>query len=197
MSILSGLESKHKLFFLVFFLSITAIVSAIFSDEKTYAIYIGFFSLFVMWLTKPIWLPDGYGKNKVRLYSLFIALVVGASSLYGAWYVEISEKIVQSVPEEWSFLAEFIQKIPPAAPSISVMFFILCVVAVVNYTMSQQSIMGEHQSDFDRDIPEPEFDERLGYALDALKDDIYSIDKQINRRTGAGVFLPHLKQRFI
>lgn len=174
----SNLESKHKLLFLIFSISILAIISTFILGNNIKTIYIICFSIIFTYITKAIWLPDGYGKNKVRLYSLFIALMVFTSSKNNVITNIINSTIIPKIPSNW-YLSEIIKNYPNIS-SIPILVFMIIVIYIVNRYMSPVNIMGEKQNDFDRDIPEPEFNERLKNAIDALADDMRSINKQTN-----------------
>ncbi|MGD6735367.1 NACHT domain-containing protein [Photobacterium leiognathi subsp. mandapamensis] len=147
-------------------------------DSNIKTIYIFAFSITFTYLTKTIWLPDGYGKNKVRLYSLFIALMVFTGSKNNVITNIINSIIIPKIPSDWYF-SEIIKNYPDIS-SIPILVFMIIIIYIVNRYMSPVNIMGEQQNDFDRDIPEPEFKERLKNAIDALADDMRSIDKQTN-----------------
>lgn len=178
MPINSSLESKHKLFFLIFLTTIVAVVSALLSGEKTNAIYISVVSIIFIWLTKAIWLPAGYGKTKVRMYSLFVALAAIASGFYGLWYIELATYITNMLPDTWGISSHVNSS--KAISFIPIYFFIIIVIWIVNYYMSHSSAMGEQRTVFDKDIPEPDFYDRLEDAIEAFRDHIYSLDKQTN-----------------
>ncbi|SMY33236.1 NACHT domain-containing protein [Photobacterium andalusiense] len=175
---ISNLESKHKLLFLIFTISILAIISTFILGSDIKTIYILTFSIIFTYITKAIWLPDGYGKNKVRLYSLFIALMVFTSSKNNVITNIINSIIVPKIPSDW-YISEIIKNYPNIS-SIPILVFMIIVIYIVNRHMSPVNVMGEKQNDFDRDIPEPEFHERLKNAMDALADDMHSINKQTN-----------------
>lgn len=193
MSSVFSLESKHKLFFLIFFTTIVAVMSALLSGEKTNAIYISLVALFSIWLTRKLWLPEGYGANKVRLYSLFVALSVVASGFYGSWSIELGNFITELVPSAWEFSGSL--KGNATISSVPVYIFIVAVIWIVNHYMSNNSAMGEHKTLFDKDIPEPDFYERLDDAIEAFRDHIYSLDKQSN--WSRGLFTPLEAEVFV
>lgn len=178
MSKISNLESKHKLLFLIFIVSMFSLISTMIFGSNVSSIYVLIFSLVFCFITKAVWLPDGHGTNKNIRYIVSVSLLVCTSSQYSVWNAKVSNAIISFLPEGWFLKA--ISETNPNISSIPILIFLFGIVYVINKNALNKPVMGERQSDFDKDIPEPEFHERLKNALDALEDDMRSINKQTN-----------------
>ncbi|OEE62522.1 hypothetical protein A1OS_18050 [Enterovibrio norvegicus] len=172
---LENLESKYKGFIIVLFLMLIGHLSLVVTGNTVHTIIYSAFSLIILWIAKPLWLPSGHGKNKIRLYSLFIASITVISSLSPS----INLKITNSLKNEFSSnLPQSLIDFTYGNIPTPVLIFTALIIFIVNYFISENKIMGKSADSFDEIIPEPDFKERLHFALEALNEDIKSINKQ-------------------
>ena len=173
-------NTKTQLLYSMFLTSLCAWFTANLTDDSTYKFGIIVLTLAIFYITRAIWLPSGFGKNKIRIYSLTIAASVAIAGSSSQFLNKISEELQTRLPEEINWVSEIILLLDRPTMSWPLLIFLFAVIAVVNLGMRETSAMGGETSSFDNDIPEPDFNERLNDAVSSLRDDLYSIDKQTN-----------------
>ncbi|MCZ8501200.1 hypothetical protein O9853_08885 [Vibrio lentus] len=172
------LSSRYKAFVLIFVINMVAILTSVFFTSFDQALLVSVCALILTFVTRSIWLPPNHGQNKVRLYSLYIVSLVLLSGTYGNWSFLIHGVLESLIPESSRLV--FILSYEPATISVPILLFLSFSIYVINKSLSPSGSMGENQSSFDKEIPEPEFKERLNNALVALEDDLKMINKQSN-----------------
>lgn len=133
------------------------------------------FAPILLVISRPVWLPDGYGKNKVRLFSLMAGL-----GLIGS-----TKPIWQLVEANWPIIQPYLPfgiKIPPNLGELSFvqMTLVVLIVFVVNYFMSDRSILSSKNIPFESDFPERNYNQKLLKVAEALKSIIRSVDHDLN-----------------
>lgn len=172
------LSSRYKAFVLIFIINMVAILTSVFFTSFDQALLVSVCALILTFVTRSIWLPPNHGQNKVRLYSLYIVSLVLLSGTYGNWSFLIHGVLESLIPESSRLV--FILSYEPVTISVPILLFLSFSIYVINKSLSPSGSMGENQSSFDKEIPEPEFNERLNNALVALEDDLKMINKQSN-----------------
>ncbi|NGN99117.1 NACHT domain-containing protein [Grimontia sp. S25] len=174
---LGNLESKYKGFILVFFIMMIGYLSISISGKTIDTVLYSTFSLLALWIGRPLWLPSGHGKNKVRMYSLFIAFTTIIASQSPSITIRANNTIHEYLSP---YLPDYILDFTYGNTPTPVLFFTMLTILIVNYFMLDNKIMGEASDSFNSTIPELDFKERLKYAIEALEEDIKSINKQTN-----------------
>ncbi|WP_417698575.1 NACHT domain-containing protein [Psychromonas sp.] len=131
-----------------------------------------------------MWLPRKCGTTRIRMYSLYVAFFVLASSSYPNW-ATILAKYFESIALNFNQggVIEILQTHTNLAVSPP-LIFALAVIYIVNNSLNDNNSMGLPLSSFDEDIPEPKFQERLSYSIEALREDLKSINNQTNWTRG-------------
>ncbi|MBY7982991.1 NACHT domain-containing protein [Vibrio fluvialis] len=177
----TNLSSSHKALIIIFIVSILTTLSVFYVADKVSAIIISMFSLLFVWIIRSLWIPKKCGKTQVRLYSLYISSLIIAASSYPIWsdllIYYFKPLIIKSDIDPLINLLDTNNGNILTSP---IMIFTIIVIFIVNRKLSDSDSMGKSLDSFDRDIPEPEFKERLKHAIDALRDDLRSINKQTN-----------------
>ncbi len=177
-------NSNNRSFLIVFSVSLVSLLVSLYFGKVIASIIIAFFSITVMWMLRRMWLPRKCGTTRIRMYSLYVALFVLASSSYPNW-AAILAKYFESIALDLNqdFLITILQTHTNAAVSPS-LIFALAVIYIVNNSLNNNNSMGLPLSSFDKDIPEPKFQERLAFSIEALREDLKSINNQTNWTRG-------------
>ena len=128
----------------------------------------------ILFFSKMIWLPDGYGKTRVRVLSLLIA--AAAAVPFALWQLFLHA----IVSEKWPEYAKYLNLSP------ALMFgFLAFVIWIVNYYNQDKTGMGKHPGSLSEDIPElrVSYKDELKNIADALFTDLRTIDVQTNWST--------------
>ena len=175
-NLLYNLSGKQRLFVIIFLLiAFLLSLTIIATDFITTVVVLVFISI-IIFISRPVWLPEDYGKNNVRKYSIFAALVLVLS--YGFW-----EQLVQELFKGFiqNYFPEFSQKYPIADIPPSLLFvFLFSVIVVVNYWARDKTVMGIHKKSISDNIPELSYENKVANVVEALFDKLKSIDLQTN-----------------
>jgi hypothetical protein len=126
-----------------------------------------------------LWQP-AITANRVRLYSLAVAMAVALASLAGrAWLQQITETILIPLANatfgtsltsnqytEWAF--------------VPVLLFVLSVILVVNWFARDTTAMGTHSEPLATDFPERNYRDRLRLLCEELGDHISRVNSETN-----------------
>ncbi|UCH94471.1 MAG: ATP-binding protein [Candidatus Aminicenantes bacterium] len=167
---------RLKIFPFIFLIAITALVITLFTKGIFQTIILSIGIGIVMYLTKVIWLPEGYKRYTVRLVSLGIAL--SAAFSFGFW-PGLFENIIKAAIE--THFPGFAAKYPITEASPYLVFaFLSIVIWTVNYFNRDNTAMRIHPRPISKDIPDITFKERLKNVCISLSDDLRSIDIKTN-----------------
>ena len=172
------LSSRHKAFLLMFLINTVAILTSVFFTSFDQALLVSVVAIILTFVTRSIWLPPNHGQTKVKLYSLYIVLLIAVSSTYGNWSLYLHGVLASIIPESSQLI--FLLSYKATALSIPVLLLLSFTIYIVNRACTPTGSMGDNQSAFNKEIPEPHFAERLKNALVALEDDLKMINKQSN-----------------
>jgi hypothetical protein len=119
----------------------------------------------ILWITKSAWLPENYGKNRIRLYSLFIILtIVAPAPLYTYLINEYLFKFTLNIETIW------LDKLIYAGLAGFGIW-------TVNFNMRDRTGMVEHPKKLETDFQsEPSFKTRFLNFSKVLKSRIERID---------------------
>lgn len=167
---------RLKIFSFIFLIAITALVVTLFAKGIVYTIILSVSIGIILYITKAIWLPEGYRRDTVRLVSLGIAL--SAVFSFGFW-PGLFENIIKAAIE--THFPDFAAKYPIKETSPYLVFaFLSIVIWIVNYFNRDKTAMGIHSKPIDKDIKDITFKERLKNVCASLSDDLRSIDIKTN-----------------
>lgn len=165
-----------KIFPFIFLIAITALVVTLFTKGIFHTIILSVGIGIILYITKAIWLPEGYKRYAVRLVSLGIAL--SAAFSFGFW-PRLFENIIKAAIE--THFPGFAAKYPIIEASPYLVFaFLSIVIWTVNYFNRDNTAMGIHPKPIAKDIPDITFKERLKNVCISLSDDLRSIDIKTN-----------------
>lgn len=172
-----NLSSRHKLFLAIFILSLISLLAAFVFLNVLTAIIVSIVQCFIIFITSPIWLPRDYGKNSIRKLSIGVACTIALSS---SLWSQAKEVIVIRVfetyfPKYSDQLEKNIEVIP-----VSVLFFVLLVILIVNYYMRDKTAMGIAENYSSEELDSNDYKDRMSRVCESLRDDIRSIDIQTN-----------------
>lgn len=171
-SFISHISDRYKLLVAVLVISITSVtVFLLFSNEVNAAI-IAIVILAILFITHRVWLPEG--KMPIRLASLTLAGTAVLTT--SVWPNLLAEIIRYFSPEAADTLASALAE----ATSIPILVFLFLVIFTVNYFSRDSTAMGKHETALDKDIPDPTFKEKMRGVVEALVDDLKSIDNKTN-----------------
>ncbi|NUO01579.1 MAG: NACHT domain-containing protein [Saprospiraceae bacterium] len=171
-SFLSNLSDRAKLLVAVLVISIASVSAFLLFSNRINAGIIGAVIGFILLVSHPVWLPES--KTRIRLASLALA---GAAVLTTSIWPNLLVEIVRYFsPETATQLATTLA----SATSIPVLVFILIAIFLVNYFSRDTTAMGKHDTAIDKDIPDPTFKEKMRGVVEALVDDLKSIDNKTN-----------------
>ena len=172
-----NLSDRRRLFLVALLIVIISLLITFFLLKIQHSIVLSIVLVIIMYFSKPIWLPENYGKTIIRKISLWLALSVASSYFF---WPQIKSLIIETIlnvyfPATATDLANKIDYLP-AIPLI----FILIVIWIVNYYMRDTSAMGIIDDITISELNEPTYDDRLTRVCESLKDEIRSIDIQTN-----------------
>lgn len=168
------MSGRQQLFAIVFLLVVIMLTFTVWSTDSIKTLIVSFAICVVMYFSRPIWLPENYGRTRVRIISLTIALTAILS--YGFWQQFIQSAIISFVEElfpQYSHLFTAFQLPPPFA-----LGFLLLVIIAVNFFNRDHTAMGVHPNSFEDDIPDRTYQESLESVTDALIEDLKTIDRR-------------------
>lgn len=178
----TNLDSKHKLFFLIFIIGLITVISSYYISGLLLAIFSSFFILFFLYITKNIW-GQANSNNKVRIISLSIISITASALLFNNKILSIITSsllnpIFNGFLNDIPILKEI--KITDGLSSSMILVFILCGITIVNYFMRDKSVMGEHPKAIYKEFPKKGYKETLHSFCNVLQNNINKIDIETN-----------------
>ena len=141
-----NMSGGQRLFAFMMILVLTVVTLFLLSGDKIAAIIVSLFWSVILFVTKAIWLPEGYGKILIRKLSLTIAIATIVS--FGFWQ-ELVGNFIKSIIEK--LFPEIAPKYPIGEISpIIALAFMLLVIWIVNYFDRDVSAMGKHPNFIDK-----------------------------------------------
>lgn len=152
---------------------IIAVISsfAFFSDREAIILVIATIVVtsVALGITRSVWLPENYGKNRVRLFSLFIILTLVAPA--PIWLMLIEEFLFEGLLGKAVLWED------------KVLYAIVAIAGIwiVNHYLQDKTAMSAHPEKLTSDFPdEPNFETRLINLGGHLKSRIEQIDRESN-----------------
>ncbi|OBP14207.1 hypothetical protein A5320_16345 [Rheinheimera sp. SA_1] len=132
-----SMSGKQRLLAFILVAFIVSVYPFLIADNPAAAMIVGLLFVAIIWLTKFLWHPENYGKNKVRMASISVLSVVALSQSY--WSQLIHKLLANFEGPPW--LVKVIVDIPAPTPSALVLFFVLMGIFIVNYLMRDSTVM--------------------------------------------------------
>lgn len=170
--LLTFLEGRSRLLFLILLIGICSILPFLISGNNIAAIITGLFIVVIVWLSSPIWRPKGYGKNRIRWFSLVVVASVAMPHKY--WSEKLTVVLEKLNLPSW---AEAILHLLPAnSPSVAVMIFVLSAVFIINFFMRDKTVMKETNKRGIGKYTEKELRKELNNLKERLRRDLDEIN---------------------
>ncbi|WP_082045738.1 MULTISPECIES: NACHT domain-containing protein [Pseudomonas] len=173
------MSGNHR-FVLAVLLIVASVVGAAYYASGGAAFFFAVLIAVMVLLLRPLVMPAGYGKNKIRV--LCVAGALGLAAAWGGWAGFANDLLVAlwSSPQ-LSATPEWIKSLRMSEqPSPLTLLFVFSVIFVVNYFMREGPIGGGHPVPLDRDFPEESFKHKLEAFCNALLHDLITIDHKSN-----------------
>lgn len=175
-----ALNNRHRLFAFVVLVVCATLLVAFWTAGTQQAIVIACALIIMFWVTKAIWLPDGYGRSKVAMMSLAVVmsttlLVVGARHWFEPLVFEFLKEIFgpRFSPVEGTLEGD-------GKLSAMVLAFVWSAVYVVNYGLRDKSMMQVHPVPLDEEFPEKGYRQQLKQFCDVLHHHLRILNTQTN-----------------
>ena len=134
----------------------------------------------VLWITKPIWAPPGFGATKVRLAS--IAGIFALAASHGVWATLINSTIAELIMSP-----ALVAKYPwlkdvtiSSEPSYAVLAFVLAGVFIIHYFLPDRTISGQHPTPVEKEFPEKDYGKKLDSFCIHLTQKLTYLDQETN-----------------
>ncbi|MCP4221210.1 MAG: ATP-binding protein, partial [bacterium] len=169
-------SSKFKTFGFIFALSIVALTLTLWAKGIIYASVLALLIFVILLITKRLWIPEGYGKYRVRMTSLSVMLTAALS--FGFWQGFVESAVMLLIESLWPGMASrfTIRDVSPYA----LLGFLLLAVGLINYFNRDKTAMCDHPKPINEDIW-PKIDKKILKGIcNCLKDDLEEIDRKTN-----------------
>lgn len=173
------MSGNHK-FVLAILFTMATVVGVAYSASGMAALLLAVLILVMTYLLKPLIMPAGYGKNKIRMFCVSGSL--GLAAAWGGWAGFANELLsaLWSSPS-FSFFPGWLKDIRfSEQPSLLTLMFVFAVILVVNYFMRDTPIGGGHPIPLDNDFPEESFKRKLEAFCNAMHRDLIITDQKSN-----------------
>lgn len=173
------MSGNHK-FVLAVLLTVAAVVGAAYYASGVAAFFFAVLISVMVYLLRPLVMPAGYGKNKIRV--LCVAGTLGLAAAWGGW-AGFANDLLAALwnSQQFSAAPVWIKSIRISdQPSPYTLFFVFAVIFVVNYFMREGPIGGGLPVPLDKDFPEESFKRKLEAFCNALQLDLITADQKSN-----------------
>lgn len=133
-------SDNFKFFSIIFTVGVGAVTLMLSTKGIHSALVLSIGIGIILFFTKKLWLPEGYGKYKVRLASLSVGLAVALS--FGFWQGAVESVAIFLFERQWPELAEKFS-VREVSPYV-VLGFIITIIWLVNYFNRDKTAMGVH-----------------------------------------------------
>lgn len=175
----SEVSGNHK-FFLAVLVIVAAVVGGAYYASGTAALLFAILISVLVYLLRPLVMPAGYGKNKIRM--LCVAGALGLAAGWGGW-AGFANDLLAAVwsSQQFSGAPDWIKGLRmDEQPSPYTLAFVFSVIFAVNYFMREGPIAGGHPVPLDQDFPEESFKRKLQAFCNALQRDLITADQKSN-----------------
>ena len=174
------LTATQRLLVAVLVLGLSAVFLAQYQVGLLLAALVILFICTVLWLTRFVWVPPGFGATRVRLASLAGVFVLAGT--YGIWSALLDSAVNQALQSP-SLLAEypFLKGVRISSePSLVVLGFVLLALLIVHSFMADNTTSGQLPSSIDKYFPEKDYPQKLQTFCITLADHLRRIDQETN-----------------
>lgn len=174
----TNLSGRQKVFLIVFLSAALSFILVLFSKGLVASLLVLVLVVSILFMTKPIWLPEAYGRAMVRRYSLQIIVVVATSFTFGH---KIFIKLILYLQEQLNVPEQYLVSEDSMQMGILIVFlFVLSGIFIVNYLMRDRTTIGEHSKPIDKEFPQKDYKSRLNSLCGVLLDDLNKMDRESN-----------------
>lgn len=172
--------SSNQKFVLAVLLIVATVVGGAYYASGVAAFLLAVLISVMVYLLRPLVMPAGYGKNKIRI--LCVAGTLGLAAGWGGWAGFANDLFTALwTSQQFSAVPVWIKSLRmDEQPSPYTLAFVFAVIFVVNYFMREGPIGGGHPVPLDRDFPEESFKRKLEAFCNALQRDLITADQKSN-----------------
>lgn len=165
---------------LLLFISLLTVYIGVMTQSLLVGVLLAIVDCVVLMIIQPMFMPKGYGANKIRLASL--AGVFALAGLWGAWGRFFDTAVQGFAASQWvvEHAPYFSQIKMSQEPSIYMLVFIAVIVIAVNYFIRERTIDNAHPRTFDEDFPEEGFRKKLESFCSVLDRHLVHLDLESN-----------------
>ncbi|TFE19429.1 NACHT domain-containing protein [Cohnella luojiensis] len=176
-SFFEHMTGQQRLFAFVFIISVMSILIASWTEKLP---MISVAIILILWLTKTIWLPHGYGTILIRRISLGIVSLVATSSLL--WGSILESVLLKPLYVFLQRIFPFFHEIPLPNEDLYkwTLLFVLIGVFIVNFFTRDNTVMRELPATVENEFPEKNFKHLRHELCISLKNDIEKLNKELN-----------------
>ena len=132
--------------------------------------------LLILWISKPIWLPQNYGNTLIRKLSLLLGYSI--ITFYYSWWGLLAGPLNKFLATRFPDLN--LPEIIVGNSALTGPAFFLILAWIVNYRARGKTTVTPHKRPFRKDFKDPEFLERLSSFKHMLEFDLTTRDKETN-----------------
>ena len=167
--------SRYTSFSIVAITTVVGFILAFHLLEIGQSLLFGAFILIFFAITSRIWLPEGYGINRVKLASIGVASMLVVPTPLWTFLLETNWHKVQSlvtfdlpVPNLWQI------------STFNVIAAVLIIFFVNRESSRNATILSTESTPFDKDFPEKSYNQKLVNIAGVLQSTIRSLDHDLN-----------------
>ena len=130
-----GLSGRQRLLAFVLVVIVVALLVTMLTGGLLITLLMAAVILGFLWITKAIWLPEGYGNTRVRLASLTVVMAVAVAVVGGRlWFEPIVLAGLESIldPEGYASILDWVEL--DGLITALVLGFVLIAVYIVNFS---------------------------------------------------------------
>ncbi|MDZ7324483.1 NACHT domain-containing protein [Kosakonia sacchari] len=171
------MSGSQKFVLLLLVLALCFVVGTGLYSSWFNAASVGVFICLMLYFTRPLLMPAGYGANKIRTLVLVLGLGIigsGSSALNTLLPTIWSLPVLQNAPA-WLKNIQFISQ-----PSPWILTAVVIIVGIVFFCLRDKSVGGGHPTPLKEDFPEESFPRKLEAFCNVLRRDLTTVDQDTN-----------------
>lgn len=172
-----SLSGAQRLLALIVITAVSSTVFAFLAAGWKAGVVIGLLILAILWITRAIWNPPGYGRTRIRLASLAI---VSSVALAIAGKTSSGKLVLTALLSRLGLEHTPMQQ--PSSPdrflSSIILIFTLSAVFLINWLTRDDSAMQQHPKALDEDFPEQNYRQQLKRYVEILNSRLVTLDDE-------------------
>lgn len=180
LQIAQGMTNEQRFFLVLLTIFLLAIISSVLiTDSYLAPSFFAVLLLVVLGISWRLWQPS-VTPNRIRLYSLMVAMAVALTALVGrGWLQQIVDTVLiplmnaklgialqAGAYSEWTF--------------VPILVFVFAVILVVNWFTRDATAMGTHSAPLAAEFPERNYRDRLRLLCEELGDHLSRVNSETN-----------------